>query len=77
MFMGVRRSLLIYFVVYGCLWISECLWVFMGVYRCLRESMGVHGFSGIWDFSGCLWVSRCLSVYMGVMGVDQCLWVYF
>ena len=29
------------------------------------------------DFSGCLWVSGCLSVYKGVMGVDQCLWVYY
>ena len=26
------------------------VWVVMGVYRCLRESMGVHGFSGICGF---------------------------
>ena len=55
-----------YVGVYGCLRISECLWVFLGVYRCLRESMGVHGFSGICGF---------LSVFMGFwvsVGVYGC-----
>ena len=30
--------------VYGCLWVT---WVFIGVYRYLREAMGVHGFSDV------------------------------
>ena len=36
--------------VYRCLWESWVVirvWVFMGVYRYLRESMGVHGFSDV------------------------------
>ena len=36
--------------VYGCLWVSWVVigvWVFMGVYRYLRESMGVHGYSDV------------------------------
>ena len=40
--------------VHGCsdefMDVCGCLWVFMGVYRCLRESMGVHRFSGICGF---------------------------
>ena len=58
--------------VYGgreCLWISECLWVFMGVYRCLRESMGVHGFSGICGFQ---WVFMGFLVSVGVYGCHGC-----
>ena len=48
-----------YLGVYGCFWISECLWVFMGMYRCLMESMGVHGFSGICGFQ---WVYGFLGI---------------
>ena len=36
--------------VYGCLWMSWVFLgvsVFMGVYRYLREVMGVHGFSDV------------------------------
>ena len=36
--------------VYGCLWVSWDVigvWVFMGVYWYLRESMGVHGYSDV------------------------------
>ena len=36
--------------VYGCLWASYVVigvWVLIGVYRYLRESMGVHGFSDV------------------------------
>ena len=36
--------------MYRCLWVSWVVigvWVFTGVYRYLRESMGVHGFSDV------------------------------
>ena len=43
------------------------LWVFMGVYRCLRESMGVHSFAGICGF---LWVFMGFWVSFAVYGCD-------
>ena len=52
--------------IYGCLWVSwvfKGVSVFIGVYRCLRESMGVYGFPGVY---GCLWISECLWVFVGV-----------
>ena len=59
-----------YLVVYGRLWIFGFrLWVFMGVYRCLRESMGVHGFSGICGFQ---WVFMGFWVSVGVYGCHGC-----
>ena len=43
--------------------------MFMGVYRCLRESMGVHGFSSICVFQ---WVFMDFSVSVGVYGRHGC-----
>ena len=38
---------------YRCLW---GLWVFMGVYRCLRECIGVMGFRVSLGIYGLVWV---------------------
>ena len=66
--------------VYRCLWVSWVfigVWVFMGVYRYLRESMGVRVyrclwvswvFIGVWMFMG---VYRFLRESMGVHGFSD------
>ena len=42
-----------------------CLLVFMGVYKCLTESMGAYEFSGVFEF---LWVFMGIFRFLSVNG---------
>ena len=82
--MGVYGHLCGFMDFYECLWVSECLWIFMGVigvYGYLWASMDVYGYfwvsMNVMGVYGCLWVSmgiyECLWSFMGIY---ECQWIF-